>query len=204
MQPPPFSMPEKKKNTGLIVLAIVLGVGICCVGPIVAVGGLGWFGFRNVQGTVTCAASLSAIRDSTLAYAKANGDKLPKADTWQDDVRPFYAKFLKSETQNMGPFHLFEPEADWVCENADGTKTGIAFNKDLSGVKISDIKDRLNTVLVFEAEKPGKNLNESYKKKPKSTSPKIFNEPRGWITMPVEGGDIDMKGKSGIEVKTKE
>lgn len=202
MQPPPYSPAPKKNNTVLIVVGVVLGLGICCIGPIAVLGVGGLLGFRGVEGMVKCAGSMSKIRDATVAYAKANGDTLPSAATWEDKVRPEYEKLATN--QDMGPFELLSATDPWVCKNSDGTETGIAFNRDLSGKKLSDIKDRLNTALIFEVEKGGKNLNEPYKKRDDATAPKMFGQPREWIMIPVEGGDISMSTDIKVDAKAPE
>src|SRR5262249_16341443 len=78
----------------------------------------------------------------------------------------------------------FEPDGVWTCkDDAGGPGTGIAFNSDLTGAKLKDIKNKSTTVILFEVPKTGTNLNEPYVELSKSQSPKVMDKPRGWFVV---------------------
>lgn len=192
--PPPFSPsapPQRKDRTGLIILFIILGlIGFCVIGVIA----LGFFGFsmaKKVGGPmIGCAINFEAARESIMEYAKEHEGKLPNAATWMDDVRPYIAKHLKKDAEATKLFDakVMSENGDWGCEGENSKMTGMAFNADLSGKLLTDVKDPFNTILIFEIEAPKKNANEVYQPRPKSTSPTIMGENRGWINVPMEGG----------------
>ncbi|MGV3618354.1 MAG: hypothetical protein ACO1SV_23760 [Fimbriimonas sp.] len=203
--PPPYS-PKKKTSTGLIIALVIGGVVLCCVLPIGGIAGAGFWGINKIKGVATCAIGFEQIRDSVNAYAKANNGKLPTANKWMDQVRPFYAKEVSKVEGN--PFGAIPADSIWACTNEDGTKTGIAFNSDLSGKNLKDIQDHVATIVIFEIEKPAANAAESYKARPKATSPKMFGNPRGWFYAPLEGdikgsdfGDSSGRSRTRVEVK---
>lgn len=208
--PPSFTPPGKKSNTGLIVGLIVGGVVLCCVLPIGLIAGGGFFAFKKVQGSITCAFAFEQIRTSVTDYADANGGKLPTASKWMDQVRPYYEKQVKSAKVEKNPFGTLPVNGVWGCTDDTGLKTGIAFNSELSNKKLADIKDKASTILIFEVPSAEMNRNEPYKPQPKNTSPKVFGNPRGWIYAPVEGkldgsdiADATEGSQSGVNVKVK-
>lgn len=88
--------------------------------------------------------SLSNLRQIGLAlvmYAQAHGDKLPSADTWTDDI-------LTTQWKNAKDF---EPERLFRDPSVPGGQWNYAFNRALSGVKLTDLKDAANVVMVFES-----------------------------------------------------
>ncbi|HRK21650.1 MAG TPA: hypothetical protein PLX06_07580 [Fimbriimonadaceae bacterium] len=192
--PPPFSPsapPQRRDRTGLIILFIILGLIAFCILGVVA---LGFFGFsmaKKVGGPmIGCAINFEAAREGIMEYAKEHEGKLPNAATWMDDVRPYIGKHLKKDADAVKMFgaKVMEENGDWGCPVSDTKMTGMAFNADLSGKLLTDVKDPYNTVLIFEIEAPKKNANEVYQPRPKSTSPTLMGENRGWISMPMEGG----------------
>lgn len=194
--PPPFSPPgnpPRKSNTALwIVLIVVLCVVIPC-GGLVALGffGMNWFG-KTLGPMARCAILFEGVRNSVEMYTKEHDGTLPKAETWQDDVKPYYAKWRDREGKDMGPFTPPSADGEWACE-IEGRKTGLAFNSKLSGKKWEEIDQRRTTILIYEVETVMRNANGPYKERPKSSSPKLMGNPRGWIEIPVEGSVDDFK-----------
>jgi len=206
--PPPFSpppaAPPKKTNTALILGIVLACILIPCIGLIV-VGAMGFNFFKNTIGPMaSCAIGFTQVRRAIEDYADAHEGKLPNAATWQDDVRPFYEKLSATSKDEYGPFDPMKADGDWGCK-AGGHSTGMAFNAELSGKKLADIKDPYETMLIFEIETAVKNANQPYKHRSKDTSPTFMGEKRGWIEMPVKGGskgfDMGRRG-SKFEVKT--
>lgn len=180
--PPPYG-PKKSSTTTIIF--IVLGVcAVCCILGVLGVAGAGYFGFKRTQNMIACAIGFEEAGKALSAYADDHGGKLPKADKWQDEIRPYFVKQMqKDEDQGVKMFGSFDPAGDWVCkdESGSGPSTGIAFNSDLSGLKVDDIKNKGTTMILFEVPKTGSNLSQPYVELSDSTSPKIFGKPRGWI-----------------------
>lgn len=202
--PPPFTPPQpapRKSNTALIVGIVLACVLIPCIGLIV-VGAMGFNFFKQTIGPLaTCGIGFEMVRTSILDYAQANGGKLPPAATWQDDVRPFYAKLSPDE---YGPFEKMSADGDWGCKTGN-SMTGIAYNSDLAGKLLTDIKDPYNTILIYEVEQAARNANGPYKKRSDAGSPMIMGERRGWLELPIKGDSKDFKFSSSgnkFEFKT--
>ena len=207
--PPPYIPAAPKKKTGLII-AIVLGVlFVCCGLPLIAVVGGGFFAFGQAKGTVGCTISFGVVRAAIDDYVADHNGKLPPAATWQDAVRPYYAKKLKSKKdggndreseQVLSMLQVMPADGEWGCTE-DKTKTGIAFNSTLGGKKLAEIKDR-STVLIFEVPQRAKNLNMPFKTLDHDSSPKIFGKHRGWISMGLDGDNIKMGSKGNFNFDT--
>jgi hypothetical protein len=196
--PPPYMPPRKKSSTGLVV-GIVLGVvALCCIGGAVLIGGLGYMGIKAGGPMVECMVGFEQLRQAMDLYIKENDGKLPKAETWQDDLRPYFARTQKAG-DGAGPFKEWDPQGDWGCQNGNN-RTGIAFNDRLSGKKVDDIEDK-STVVLFEVEGARKNAHEPYQPRDDKKSPEIMGTPRGWIKMPLEG-EIIMHPPSGGRRRT--
>lgn len=181
---PPNPPRAKKSNTGLII-GIILGVSVCCIGPIVlGVGGF-FFALPKMKGYTGCATSIALLASSVEKYSQANKGKLPTANKWMDQVRPYYKK-AADKLENF-PFPVIKPDGEWACVDDAGNKTGIAFNSDLSEKNLADIKDQVAAVVIFEVSKPGKNLAMKYVPQDKAGSPKAFGQPRGWFTATLDG-----------------
>lgn len=151
---------------------------------------------KGIKPIAACTTNFVEIRESVLAYAREHGDTLPAADKWQDEVRPFLVATLKHDAAQRQPFGELDPKGDWRCVGGNnGTSdTGIAFNSDVGGKKVGDLKDPYGTVLLFEVPEPKQNDHSSYKFQ--ANGPKVLNAPRPWITANVKGR-ISMQGGSG-------
>ncbi|AIE87833.1 hypothetical protein [Fimbriimonas ginsengisoli] len=191
MQPPPsyMSSPPKKKSTGLIIGLVIGGIFLCCLLPLGLLAGGGLWAFNNSKPFIGCSMAYSGVRTAVMQYAHAHKEKLPKAETWMDDVRPYYQKEYAKTSDDAGKmFKLMPPEGAWSCEDGAGGHTGMAFNKELSGKALDSIKNKDTTFMVFETPTPpSNNLSAKYEELPHATSPKIFGKPRGWFRVPVEG-----------------
>ncbi len=216
--PPPFSPPSapppKKSNTGLIVALVLCFLAVCCVLPVVVAGFFGFSFFNKMSPLISCEIGFEEAQQAITMYSSEHGGKLPKAATWQDDIRPYFAKMEKKFDSAKGPFKnlkTFPPQGDWVCTDDQSRKTGIAFNSELSGRNINDIKNPYATPMLFEVERTGTNLSEAYKERPRSTSPRFMGSPRDWIVRYVKGskskkGDFtfgDSDSKDGVDSKGK-
>lgn len=175
----------------MIILFIILGLVGFCVLAVIALGFFGWsFAKRAVGPIAGCAISFEAARQGILEYAKEHDGRLPKAETWQDDIRQYVVKHLNKErdAQNVIGAKTMKPDGDWGCYVSDTKMTGMAFNVELSGKLLTDVKDPYSTIVIFEIDAPKKNAAEKYQTRPTTGSPTLMGNPRGWIAMPLEGG----------------
>lgn len=187
-------MPPVQRSNNKLLWGIVIGVvSLCCLGVI----GLVVFGYglvRKAIPLVVCGVRFERVRDAVVAYANEHNGKLPDAKTWEDDIQAELAQSsskLKEEQRDLGGFKAGE-QVGCVFENST---TGIAFNSELSGKKLDDIKDK-SIVLLYEVPAAKHNAAGPYKLSTEP-GPKFMNVNREWFTAPVEG-DVYMRmnGKS--------
>ncbi len=192
--PPPFqpsvppSAPATNSSNKACLTAVILVLAMCLVFIIIGaffVKGV----FGQVTKTVNCVAMFELADNAVMAYSKEHGGKLPKAETWQDDIRPYYDRLYKKmrSDEDLPPFMMPPASVDQLQCQWEGQTTGIAYNVDMSQVEVSKIKDPTTTVLLFETEKTGKNLALKYVAKPKSKAPKVMYNERDWIVYYIEG-----------------
>ena len=193
--PPPYR--QKKSNTGLIVGLIIGAVVVCCLGPLLAVGGLGYFGLKQGVPMITCAIAIEDLQKSLKDYADAHNGKLPPAKTWQTDIKEFYVKESAKNRQENSPIKIMPADGEWGCV-AGETQTGFAYNSNVAGKKLSDLDG--DTIVIFEVAKRSLNQAMPYKPQDPKTSPKIMTEHRGWFVAPVDG-DAHLLSPDGKSVK---
>ncbi|MEQ1822188.1 MAG: hypothetical protein ABL949_06750 [Fimbriimonadaceae bacterium] len=200
--PPPFvppmaPYPQKKNNNTVLIVVLILVVLVPCIG-ILVFGALGLSFFKNTaMPMATCMITFEGAKSAVEEYTADKGH-LPNAATWQDDVRSYYKKYLESKKEDFGPFSPPPADGVWSCKSGT-TVTGLAFNDDVSGKKMADIKDKSTTVLLYEVDKAEMNAHAKYVKKPDSAAPMIFGKSRGWITVTVDG-DVKMKDSAHINI----
>lgn len=149
--------------------------------PCIGIVGASFWAWKNVEPMAGCAISYSHLDDALKSYAEKHDGKLPPAAKWQDELRPFYKEQTKI---NETPFQAFAPDGDWFCTTGS-KKTGIAMNSDVDGKKRTDLK--ASEVILFEVSEVGSNLHMKYVDRAKSSSPKIFGSPRGWLKITASG-----------------
>jgi hypothetical protein len=197
--PPPYnSYQPKKSKTGLIVALILGGVTLCCILPLLAVGGGAFWFKQKFSGLASCTITISSISTALREYADEHDGKLPKAETWQTDIAPYYEKFINRPNQKQNIFPPARPNEPWGCKGEDEGSTGLAFNSDLSGKKIDDIKDQSKAIVVFELPKSGMNLHEPYKPQKFDDSPMMLGKHRGWYTVKANGM-MTIANRNGFE-----
>lgn len=189
-------MPMKKKtNTGLIIGLVVGGVLLCCVGPIAAlvIGGL--FVVKSTSPLITCSFAFRDARDAVRQYARDHDGKLPAADHWQDEVRPYYEKIVASQPKGQNPFGNMSSGGEWGCENGSGGRTGMAFNDDVSSMTIDKVESS-DAIVLFEVQQATANAHEKYTQHSEAGGPKIFGQPRGWFLIRMSSDPVlAAKGK---------
>lgn len=145
---------------------------------------------------VECFASATEVGAALRAYQKANGGKMPPAATWQTELRKYIDKTKGSKEET--PFKLFSSTSKWEC-TSDGKITGFAFNSELAGKKVSDIKDSAEQIAIFETTTAVENQAKKYVALPFSESPTVMGKSstRGWIVIGVTGNMmiVDKSGK---------
>lgn len=214
--PPPFQMPAppaaKATNSAnrtclIIVLMLVVLCGVFCV--IGAVFMKGFWG--QLSSTGGCVATFEMTHDATMAYVAEHNGKFPNAATWQEDTKPYYERLynkMASEIKDTDMLKGFMPPAPGEIQqcNNDGRITGVAFNTEVAGKKVSDFKDPTKTVTFFETDQAGKNLAMPYKEMPKSKAPKLMNEERDWIVYFIEGNKdpFDSTSSTKIDIKSED
>lgn len=192
--PPPYApMPPKKGKPGLVIAIVVIALFVCCGGPILLLGGGGIWAFNKFGSFVTCAISITETRKAILAYERDKGH-FPPAANWQTEVAPYYKKVIdsKKSKNERGPFKAWNFDENLICVD-NPTPTGIAYNEELAGKKLSEIKDPSSTYILFEVPQTGMSLHQKYQHRNPSTYPKFMDKPRPWLELRVageiEGGD---------------
>ncbi len=79
-----------------------------------------------------CRGNVRALVNALMVYALDHEGRLPKAEIWLDDIQ----KYLSG--------------SGLTCPSATGHTTSYAFNKRLSGVRLADILNQSQVVLIYE------------------------------------------------------
>ena len=130
---------------------------------------------------------------SALAYAIEHDGRLPSAETWQDDIQPYYERlYSKVEPQlddipKVLNFKVSLPGELFECEFKDGPNTGFAFNAALSGVLVEDIESPHTVILVFETLEYGYNANGDPSTRPEDHPVLMLGKERPWIDIYATG-----------------
>lgn len=199
--PPSYAPPPKKRGPGLVIAIIVIALLICCGGPLLLLGGAGLWGYQKFGSLITCAISISETRKAILEYEKEKGH-FPPAATWQTDIAPYYKSVIESRKskEDRGPFKAWNIDENLICTD-NPTPTGIAYNEELAGKKLSDIKDPYSTYVLFEVGETGMNLHQAYKRRDRSTWPKMMDSRRPWLELKLRG-DVEGGDSKTIQIKT--
>lgn len=194
MAPPPMYGPAPRSSGNKTWIIIGSFAFICCAGVVVAAilmvtAGKGIL--KNVMSMGGCTQSMEHLSRSLQTYAQEHGGKLPPAENWQKSLEAAYKK-IPARSSKDNPFKSTDISGTMLCQDHEGTKTGIAYNTDVAGKKLADAK--FDTVTFFEVPDTGKNLARKYTELSKDSSPKIFGQSRGWISVNISG-DVRMDGE---------
>lgn len=182
--PPSYSPPKKKMSTCLIVVIICAVLGLLCCG---GGGAFFYFLFNKGKDMVACGQGFEDLQNSVFDYTEAHGGKLPKATTWMDDIRPYYAKRLGKKKDEAKVLNFMPAQGTFQCSRG-GSSTAIVYNVDLSGKALKAIKDPEGTIMLFESSvAPAPNIAQKYEPLPDTTSPEIMGKHVGWFRAPVSG-----------------
>ena len=133
-------------------MIILVVVGMCVLGAIATT----WFGFKmwntNITPMIGCAMNYESVHESLREYAKEHNGKLPKAATWQEDLRPYVKKAIArmkedGPPEQMGIEIMNADDDKWGCKTGkEGEMTGMYFNDDVSEMKIDDLESKYATL----------------------------------------------------------
>lgn len=209
--PPPYQAQKPRSGSKLWLLAVLL----ICVPCVILMGVMGYivrkgFGMLNTEVVplISCVANFELLQESARDYAKEHDGKLPDAKTWQKDVIKYYkARYMKEYANASGEvmgfkleFKQFDEKTPFSCQNPHDPPTGFAYNSDLSGKKIADVKDPSTTYVFFEIEKVELSHSEPYKARDPKLSPRMIDNRRDWIRAPLEGSlEFDASTKKMID-----
>lgn len=168
----------------------------------ILLGGGGLWAFNKVKAFVTCTISITAARKAILMYEREKGH-FPDADKWQTEVAPYYKQVMESKKgkNDRGPFKVWNFDESLVCVD-EPSPTGVAYNEELAGKKLTDIKDPYNTYLLFEVANTGMNLHQKYVHRGRETYPKMMDKPRPWLELPVSGSISGGDSSSSMHIST--
>lgn len=144
MQAPPQVPPPPRKKTN-VVLWTVLGVsGVVCCGGFIVVAAIMLPVFmqaRYAAQSTRCMSSLKQMAVANTMYSIDYDGYAPPAGKWMDAIGPYGT------------------EIRFNCPSArvEGKSYGYAFNKELSGKKLTGFEDPGNTPLAFDSTLEGRN-----------------------------------------------
>lgn len=174
--------PRKAKRSLLIFSVVFLGV----IGGFLALSADAVrFGQRNIAPQIQCDLAFENVRDAILYYAEMNNGHLPRADTWMDDLQPYLVKTYNATQNSMRSSLILD--GDWGCKLDTGHQTGMAFNTELSGMAIKDIRDVKNVILLYEIENPKRNANGVYPPTDRPERPTTNWKRRQWLRIGLIG-----------------
>lgn len=146
----------------------------------------------QVSSTASCMAMFNITHDAAIAYSLEHGGKLPPAESWQSDIKPYYDRLhtkMSKEFEEAAALKGFLPpksDSELSCQ-WEGKSTGLTYNSDVAGKIVSSISNPTTTVMFFESESRGMNQFAPYKSPPKSRAPKMMYNERDWIIWYIEG-----------------
>jgi hypothetical protein len=117
---------------GLFALLLLWGYGVMFRGEVLS---------YKAQASMTCLSNTKQITLAILMYTDDNDERLPLANSWVDATTSY--------TKNG---RIYQCPADF-----SEARSSYAFNANLSGKKLGDIKDPDKVVLIFETDNPGPN-----------------------------------------------
>ena len=135
----------------------------------------------NLRPDVACAclSNLKQLELATIMYAGDNVDLFPPPDKWNKDI----SKYIKNRKVFLCPV---EKDSDLPC---------YAMNGWLIGLRMEDVFDPANTVMLFESEQ-GKNLYGGTKLFPEK--PRHESDNTGYYTVGFVDGRVTMIPKDEI------
>lgn len=207
--PPPFEpLPDEPRKKGpKIWLWVILGVVVICCGGIAYFANAvrNMFNSGGVGAMTGCLLAYDGIYKGLEDYAKEHDGKLPPAESWQVELKPYYEKYVTAKAEKMeNPlFEIAVAKADepWGCVQGGKLISGMAYNSDVAGKVLADLPNKAETVLVFEIKDPAMNANMAYAAQPYDASP-VLKAPnneadnRGWLELTADG-ETSLMGKSG-------
>ncbi|MCH8979103.1 MAG: hypothetical protein IH945_07660 [Armatimonadetes bacterium] len=217
--PPAFNPAQRQRSGKNVWIWLILAVVFFCILLIVGIGlmvkSVATAGF----GLMSCMINGELATNAVLAYALDHDGQFPNAETWQDDVRPYYERLYEKRgemfnSEDMPDFFNFdvaEPGALLTCNPSGPNETGFAFNSELSGLNYDDVEDPAATILVWETKTPRFNaFGEPTGRSDDDEALKFFGEARPWMDFLVTGDisspdgadmdlNMDIRPEDGLE-----
>lgn len=200
--PPPFQVPPAPKAPATSGANKACLIAVCCVLAMCAVMIFVFIAFtKSVFGEVTqtfsCMGMFEMTDNSLRAYAMDHKGKLPNAETWQDDIAPYYQRLYAKVRSEKLPSSMLPPSPGEPLQCVWGKRTtGVAFNVELSGKEIAKLQNPEKTPVIFEVDRTGTNLALPYSEKPKTKAPKVMYNDRDWIVYFVKGNKNPFESSS--------
>lgn len=180
--PPVYTMnqPKKPKNTILyIVLSLVGLTAVCCGGVVFMM----FFALKKAKNLVGCSMNFAMTLEATKKYARQHDGNLPPAKGWQDAI---LADFDAGGQKVSNFFGGSDPNGNLGCKgDQKSPDTGIAYNKDVAGKKLSDLPS--NTIIFFEVKSTERNQALKYKPQSGMSPQFVENQPRQWLYITLGG-----------------
>ncbi|MCH7905145.1 MAG: hypothetical protein IH944_11375 [Armatimonadetes bacterium] len=165
--PPTFNPPQAAPSGSKLWLWVLLAVVAFCL----IACGIGFFMMRGVMGSIMptfgCTITGDMVTKATLAYAIEHDGRLPNAETWQDDIAPYYERLYAINAAELEEipdvlgmdFKVSPPGQPFECDWKEGPDTGFVFNEEFSEVLVDDIENPRSVILIFESSKYGYNAS---------------------------------------------
>ncbi len=188
MVPPRIVPSPRRSSTGLL-WAVVAGVALVCLLP---VGALVFLGTRTAGPALGCAFAGDTIGVSLRDYAAAHGGRLPPAESWQSELRPYYER-ARGAAGAAGGLALPAPDEGWGC-GASGERSAFVFNAALGGRVAAELKDPERQVVVFETSGPARpDRSEPFEPGRVGAPPRVGGLPRAWYGVSATFGRLDIR-----------
>jgi len=185
MTPPVDSMatpPPKTNNTSLILVLVLGGGAFACLVGIAVLAAILFPVFAQARRQAQRTAAMSQMKQlalGNLMYANDHDDRLPLANAWMDELRPY----IRSERIFHSPL---------AGRGGPGLESeyGIAFMKSLSGAKLTRIPNPAGRVVLFDSTLMGRNASSGLETLPKP--PRFGNAETGGNVFAFADGHVKL------------
>lgn len=187
-------------NWLLLTLGALALMCLCCGGGV-------FYCSRNAMPMAGCLITYSLAEKAVADYAREHDGKLPPAANWQSELAPYFKKHAaEADTPKGNPFvniEIADIEKPLGCYDGDRATSGMAYNTDVAGKKLDEIKDR-KTPIFFEV--PTAKMDQSFKyaEQDVAKAPTMFGQSRGWFLVTVDGETLmaTKDGRTPVNVGT--
>lgn len=149
-------------------------------------------GARAVAPTAGCAFSVDAISKALRGYAAEHEGRLPAAERWQTDLRPYYERARAEAGPAAGALGLAAPDEPWGC-GAGPERTGLVFNSLVGGRKIAEMERPEQQVVVFERPGSGTDRSAAFEPREVGPSPRVAGATRAWFGISARLNQLEIR-----------